>query len=84
MGVYFFGCTGPQTLGEALSFRAMGNWGGKMFWCMENGGGDVMRKYTFECGARPAGTASCFINLTLIFADGFFFSESSSDPYRGD
>ena len=29
---------------------------------MENGGGDIMRKYTFECGARPAGTASSKAN----------------------
>ena len=62
----FFWCTGSQTLGEAFLFNVwemgevnvFGVW--KTWWA----GGDIIRKYTFECGARPAaGTASIYIYI---------------------
>ena len=63
----FFWCTGSQTLGEAFLFNVwemgevnvFGVW--KTWWA----GGDIIRKYTFECGARPAGTASSTYLLIL-------------------
>ena len=63
MGSIFLGCTGPQTLGEAFLFdvwemeevNILGVW--KTGWA----GGDIIGKYTFECGARPAGSASILI-----------------------
>ena len=43
-----------------------------IFWCMENKGGrgrDIIRKYTFESGARPAaGTASLVNNGVEFFS----------------
>ena len=40
--------------------------GGEINWCMEKGGGgDMKLKYTFKCGARPAGSASFLIRSKL-------------------
>ena len=60
MGNIFFGVYRTADIGGGFSFRCMGNGGGKCFWCMENRGvgGDIIQKYTFECGAGPAGTAT--------------------------
>ena len=42
----------------------MGNGGSAFFAAgkMEVDGDNIIRKYTFECGARPTGTASLYIN----------------------
>ena len=60
VGNIFFGVYRIADIGGGCSFRCVGNGGGKWFWCMENRGvsGDIIRKYTFECGARPTGAAS--------------------------
>ena len=66
-GVYIFGCTAPQTLGEAFLFDVweMGELNIFGVWKTGRAGGDIIRKYTFECGARPAGAASIIIFLEL-------------------
>ena len=43
----------------------MGNGGGgKLMYGKGVGSGDIIRKYTFECGARPAGSTS--INFIFV------------------
>ena len=39
-----------------------------MFWCMEKRGvgGDIIRKFTFECGSGPAGTAGIYKILEVF------------------
>ena len=54
MGSIFLGVGG-----NLIFFGCMANGGGNCFDVWKMGGGDIIRKYTFECGARPAaGTAS--------------------------
>ena len=57
-GEYNFLVYGTKDIGGGLIFLMHGKWG-EINWCMEKGGGDMKLKYTFECGARPAGSASC-------------------------
>ena len=57
MGGIIFWCMGQRHQGR-LNF-CMHEKGGEINWCMEKGGGgDMKLKYTFKCGARPAGSAS--------------------------
>ena len=51
---------GTKDTGGGLIFSMYGKWGGggKLMYGKGVGSGDIIRKYTFECGARPAGSAS--------------------------